>query len=123
MGERAELLDSSQMVVKQRTLRQNRSLHLLMNHIADGLNESGLSMMRVLKHNAEIPWTPEAAKEYLLRPIIIAMYNKSSTKELTTKEIGDAIDVLCGHLVMATGKVFEMPSLETLMNQDRVKHS
>ena len=94
-----------------------------MNHIADGLNESGLSMMRVLKHNAEIPWTPEAAKEYLLRPIIMAMYNKSSTKELTTKEIGDAIDVLCAHLVTVTGKVFEMPRIETLINQDRVKHS
>ena len=125
MGERSSVLGSTQMVVERpkRTQRQNRSLHLLMTNIADELNESGLSMMRVLKHNAEIPWTPEAVKEYLLRPIIVAMHTKHSTTELDTKQIGEAIDVLCMHLAMTTGKVFEMPSLESLMNQDRVKHN
>lgn len=122
MAERESILAEPQMVVdKQRTLRQNRSLHLLMGQIADSLNDSGLSMMRVLSVNAEIPWTPEAAKEYLLRPFIKAMYKKESTTQLTTKEVGNAIEAMCVHLVMVTGKSFEMPSIESLINQSRVK--
>lgn len=105
---------------KQRTKRQNRSMHLLMAHIADGLNESGLYMQRVLKHDAEIQWTPEAAKNYLLRPFIRAMYGKESTTDLTTDEIGKAMDMMIDHLAKTTGKVFEIPSIDALINEQRI---
>lgn len=106
---------------KQRTLRQNRSLHKLMGDIASELNDSGLYMQMVLKHNAEIWWTPETTKEYLLRPFIRAMYQKESTTELDTKQIGDAMNAMCDHLAKTTGKSFELPSIETLINNQRVK--
>ena len=104
---------------KPRTLTQNASLHLLLTQIANELNDSGLYMQRVLKQDAEIQWTPEAAKEYLLRPFIIAMYQKNSTTQLTTKEIGDAMNAMCDHLAKATGKSFEIPSIESLINKGR----
>ena len=105
---------------KQRTLKQNKSLHLLMTHIADELNESGLSMMRVLSRQAEIPWTPTSAKDYLFRPFIHAMYSKDSTTKLTTKEIGDAMNAMCDHLAKVTGKVFEIPSIDSLIDNQRL---
>ena len=106
---------------KQRTNRQNRSLHKLMGEVAGELNDSGLYMQMVLKHNAEIWWTPEMAKDYLLRPFIRAMYGVESTTELDTKQIGDAMNAMCDHLAKTTGKSFEIPSIEAILNSERIK--
>ena len=105
-----------------RTLAQNRSLHLLMTQISDGLNDSGLYMQRVLRHDAEIAWTPEAVKEYLFRPFITAMYSISSTKDLDTKQIGDAMNMMLDHLAKVTGKSFDIPSIESLLINERINH-
>ena len=106
---------------KQRTPRQNASLHLLLTHIADELNDSGLYMQQVLKHDAEIPWSPEMVKQLLYRPFIRAMYQKESTKDLDTKQIGDSMNTMCDHLAKTTGKAFEIPSIESLMLQQQLK--
>lgn len=60
-------------------------------------------------------------KDYLLRPFIKAMYNKDSTTELNTKEIGDAMDAMLDHLAKTTGKAFCIPSIESLINNERAK--
>lgn len=97
----------------KRTERQNRAMHLLMTQIASELNDSGLYMQKVLKHDADIEWTSVAVKEYLLRPFMRAMYNIESTTELDTKQIGDAMDAMLHHLAKVTGLAFEIPSQET----------
>ena len=106
---------------KQRTQRQNKAMHLMLTQLADELNASGKTMMRVLSQTAEIPWTDVSAKEYLLRPIIRAMYNKNSTKELTTKELTKATDFLLDHIAKTTGLSLDFPSLESLMLQEQLK--
>ena len=104
---------------KQRSIRQNKSLHLLMTQLADELNASGKTMMQVLKQGAEIQWTDYSTKEYLLRPFIKAMYGKESTKTLTTKELSKATEAMLDHVAQTTGVALMFPSLETLMeNQD-----
>ena len=100
---------------KKRTLNQNSALHLLLGQLATELNNSGKYMMEVLRHDAEIAWTPEAAKEYLLRPFIKAMYNKSSTTELTTKELSIATEAMLDHVAKTTGLALEFPSIDSLM--------
>lgn len=106
---------------KQRTLRQNKALHLLMTQLADELNNHGKTMMRVLNQTADIPWTDVSTKEYLLRPIIRAMYGKTSTTELTTKELTKATDFLLDHVAKTTGVALNFPSLETLMMESQLK--
>lgn len=82
-----------------RTIAQNRSIHKWAEELADELNNAGLDMRQVLKPEVDIPWDKETIKRYLIHPIIRAMYEKESTKDLTTKELSRAVDVLHRHLL------------------------
>ena len=101
---------------KQRTLQQNRALHKLFGMISEQLNLAGLDVRMVLKPGIEISWTPDMVKEYLWRPIQKAMLNKTSTTELTTKEIDEAFAPLKHHLAEKFGIEQEFPSLESIIN-------
>jgi len=83
---------------KQRTLTQNRALHLFLGMLADDLNAAGLDMRRVLKHDVDIPWTTESCKEFLWRPIQSAMLNKESTTEADRQEYTQVHEVLSRYL-------------------------
>jgi len=83
---------------KQRTLTQNRALHLFCQWLADTLNEAGLDMRKTLREDVEVPWTQASVKEYLWRPIQKAMTDKHSTTEITTVEPTDIHAVLSRHL-------------------------
>lgn len=62
----------------QRTKQQNRALHVLFRMMSDLLNENGLDMRKTLKPGVDIPWSPEAVKEFLWRPVQEAQFNKHS---------------------------------------------
>ena len=66
--------------------------------LADTLNAAGLDQRKVLKPSVSIPWTQEAAKEQLWRPIQEAMFEKTSTTELSMGEVGRVEEVLVRHL-------------------------
>lgn len=85
-------------VAKQRTLTQNRALHLFCGWLAEALNAAGYDMRRTLKHDVEMPWTASAVKDYLWRPIQIALTDKESTTEITTVEPTAIHEVLSRHL-------------------------
>ena len=72
---------------KQRTLQQNKALHLLFTLIAETLNDAGLDMRAVLKPGVEIPWSGETVKDYIWKPIQKIQIGKEHTADLTTKEI------------------------------------
>lgn len=67
----------------QRTSAQNRALHLAFTHLADVLNDAGLSMRVLLKPEVDIPWTQYTIKEHLFKPFMKIMTGKESTKELS----------------------------------------
>lgn len=108
---------------KQRTLRQNKALHLLMTQLAQELNDHGKTMMEVLRHEAEIEWTDYSTKEFLLRPFIKAMYGKNSTTQLTTKELSAASEAMLDHVAKVTGVALNFPSIEDIINQQRINES
>ena len=85
------------------TDRQRRSLHLWLTRLADQLNLAGLDQRKVLKPSVSIPWTQEAAKEQLWRPIQQAMFEKRSTTELSKTEVGKVEEVLARHLAERFG--------------------
>ena len=76
---------------KQRTLTQNRALHLYFQLVADTLNDAGLDMRVVLKPEIDIPWSKNTVKEFLWKRIQEIQLRKASTTELTTKEIDRSI--------------------------------
>jgi hypothetical protein len=87
----------------QRTLSQNRALHLFLAQLCEVLNEAGLDMRTVLKQDVEIPWTVGSAKEHLWRPIQKALTEKRSTTEITTVEPTIIHETLCRHLASKLG--------------------
>ena len=106
---------------KTRTNRQNSALHLYFSMLADELNSAGLDMRKTLKPAVEIPWSGKTVKEYIWRPIMTAQLNKTSTTEMTTKEIDEVLNTITRHLGEKFGLSVEFPSIETLINNQRTK--
>lgn len=100
---------------QQRTISQNRALHLYFTQLAETLNDAGLDMRKVLKPGIDIPWTSKSIKEFLWRPIQESLLHKESTTELTTVEIDKVLDVITRHLGEKFGVAQEFPSIETIM--------
>jgi hypothetical protein len=99
---------------KQRTIQQNRALHLYFQLLAERLNEAGLDMRVVLKPTVEIPWTKESVKDHLWRPVQEIYLRKDSTTELTTEEINKVYEVLNRFLGEKLGISEPFPSIEQL---------
>ncbi len=102
---------------RQRTEAQNRSLHRYFEILSDFLNDAGLDQRRVLKQSVNIPWTREAIKEQLWKPIQELQLAKKSTTELTTKEIDVILDTLISHLGEKFGVTLpSFPSIQNLIH-------
>ena len=100
---------------RERTLTQNRAMHLWFTMVADALNDAGLDMRTVLKPEIEIPWTESTVKNHLWRPVQKAMLDKESTADLTTKELTEVEQVLSRHLAEKHGIHVPFPSIEEEM--------
>ncbi len=82
-----------------RTKKQNDSLHLYFQQVADTLNDAGLDMRKVLKPTVEIPWSKDAVKEHMWQPIQKFLLGKESTTELLRYEdITKVYEVMNRHL-------------------------
>ena len=82
-----------------RTLAQNKAIHLMNTWIANELNNAGLDQKKVIK--ADIPWTKDAVKLLIVKPIMKSMYQKDSTTDLnkSNKEIEHPYDVIMLSLI------------------------
>ena len=101
---------------RQRTLQQNKALHLYFSLVAERLNDAGLDMRVVLKPEVEIPWSKDTVKNFLWRPIQELQLGKKSSTELTTKEIDKVFDTMNRHL--AKHGIHEaFPSIEEIMRK------
>ncbi len=88
---------------RQRTLTQNRALHLWLGMLADTLNAAGLDMRKVLRQDIDLPWNTDNAKEHLWRPIQEAVISKSSTVDADRIEYSKVFEVLTHHLSTKLG--------------------
>lgn len=98
----------------QRTDQQRKALEVFCKLLADTLNEAGLDQRKVLKPSIAIPWTQEAVKEQLWRPIQVALYNKRSTTELTKQELDPVHETLMRHL----GQTFHIEHIPFPSHED-----
>jgi len=77
-----------------RTEKQNNAMHLWFRQMAEQLNDAGYANKHPFNDQIEIPFTEGLVKEMLYKPIIKAMYQKTSTTKLTGRELSEAAEVL-----------------------------
>ncbi len=94
---------------RKRTPSQNNSLHKYCDELAEELNNAGMDMRAVIKDEVEIPWTKESVKEYLWKPLQKAMFQKESTTELNTVQVGKVYEVLNKTIGERTGIYVSWP--------------
>lgn len=89
---------------------QNKALHLFCRLLAGALNDAGFSVIKTMKVDAEIPWTPSLIKELIWRPVQVAMFNKKSTTSLNKMEISDVYETINRHIAERHGVSVPFPS-------------
>lgn len=98
---------------RQRTLTQNRALHMFCDNLAKALNDAGLDMKRVIKQDVDIPWTGDTAKNYLWRPIQKAVTGLDSTTKPEASQYSAIYEVLNRHLSQKFGISVPFPERES----------
>jgi hypothetical protein len=88
---------------KSRTLTQNRALHKFCDILAITLNDAGLDQKKLLKPSIDIPWTQNAVKEMLWRPVQVAVTGIKSTTKPEASQYSAIYEVLNRHLSMKHG--------------------
>lgn len=99
---------------KQRTPKQNDSMHLGFRQVAEELNEKNYSVeaaLEAMNWNIEVEWTEELVKEILFKRIAKIMYGVDSTKDLKTVELQRVWEAMSRGLAK-TGVCVEFPSEE-----------
>lgn len=81
---------------KQRTLKQNKSLHLYCKMLSEALNDAGISQ-GVFLHGLEVDNSPESIKA-VFREIGKTKYLENSTAKLSTKEMTDVWEEINRHI-------------------------
>jgi hypothetical protein len=97
---------------KSRTLTQNRALHKFCDLLAIALNDAGLDQKKLLKPSIDIPWTQNAVKEMLWRPVQVAVTGIKSTTKPETSQYSAIYEVLNRHLSMKHGISVSWPTKE-----------
>jgi hypothetical protein len=101
-----------------RTSKQNRALHLWIRKLVLELDNAGLDMKAVLKPTVDIPWTDALAKQYLWKPVQMAMLGKESTKELETDEVSKVYETLNRHMANKFGVSIPFPEIFRLLYEE-----
>jgi len=83
---------------KQRTPQQNKALHVYCRLVSEAFNTAGLDMRKVLKEDIEIPWNMELVKEFIWRPVQLAVIGEESTAEAHRGDYNAVFEVLSRHL-------------------------
>ena len=80
----------------ERSSQQNRALHLFFRMVADQLNELGLEFHYSGLKGLELTtrYTEDIVKNFVWRPIQIAMFDKESTRKINHEEINEILDVI-----------------------------
>ena len=103
---------------EQRTLQQNKALHVYFELVAKALNDAGYDIQKTIeKSPIDIAWSRESVKELLWRPIQKTIHGKQSTTELDKhKEIDIVWENLNRFLASLGVESVNFPSLEEIMN-------
>lgn len=108
---------------KQRTIQQNKALHLWFDKVAKFFNKAGLDMRKALDPEIDIPWQKETVKDYLWRPIQRELLGIESTIDLKRKNIDEVYNVLNRHFAEKFKVHIPFPSLEEILLQQNEQNT
>ena len=78
-----------------RTIPQNSSGHAWFDLLAQSLNDAGYTLNSDEVLRMDVPWTKDAVKTYLFKPVMRKMYpQKTSTTQLTKSEWSTVVEAL-----------------------------
>jgi hypothetical protein len=109
------------MTTEKRTLSQNAAMHLYFQLLAEGLNDAGLDMKKVLKPSVAIPWTKQSIKNHLWKPVQLAMFDTESTKKLEKKQVSMVYETLNRHMSTEFSTGLHFPCVDEAMLRDLTK--
>jgi len=95
---------------RQRTGKQNNSIHKYFELLANELNEKGLDMRKMLHPEIDIPWDKNSVKKHIWTVIQKAMFGTTSTTRLKTDEVSKIYDVLNRSLIERHDVYIQFPS-------------
>jgi len=99
---------------KQRTLTQNKAMHLYCGQLADTLNEAGYDFRKTIKHDVDVPWSADLVKDFMCRPIQKALTGLDSTTKPERKQYGEIYEVLNRHTSQKLGVFVPWPCKENM---------
>jgi len=95
---------------EQRTDKQNNSIHLYCQLLADALNNAGLDVQKTLDMSLSIGWTKVLVKMFIWAKVQKAMYGTTSTTELDTKQVSAVYDTINRYLSDSKGVSVAFPN-------------
>ena len=100
-----------------RTTKQNSALHMLFTIISEQLNEMGVEFQYsgISGKSFSTRHTPNLVKEFVWRPLQIALFDIKSTTKINTQQINEIVDVLAKYFA-EKGIVIQFPSKEQIEN-------
>lgn len=105
--------DEIEMAAGDRTSQQNKALWKYCALLAKALNDAGLDQRTYpFKDELSIPFSKESVMSIFWRPVQTAMLGKSSTRDLTTKEVNLVYEAIDRAMSERTGVHVEFPSRE-----------
>jgi len=102
-----------------RTTRQNSALHKFFEIISYQLNELGMEFnySGISGKELSLMYTPELVKEFIWRPIQLALFDINSTSKIDTDQMNKIIDVITKFFAERGVEIY-FPSIETLLNEE-----
>ncbi len=117
------LLDNKQLielkqVTNNRSQQQNKALHVYYTLISAELNDKNMEYQYtgITGNIFELRYTPDLVKNFVWRPIQIALFDIKSTTKINTQQINDIIDVI-SNFFADREIVIEFPSIDSLLNK------
>jgi hypothetical protein len=107
--------------MKQRTVQQNKAIHLYCEHLAKELNDSGYDIKKTLRQDIEVPWSMITVKELIFKTVLKAQLGKDSTTKMTTKEIDLIVNTITRYMGEKFGLEVDFPSVESQAMKELLK--
>ena len=108
-------------ISSSRTLQQNKALHLYFIFVAEELNNLGITFQYkgIKGMDFEMPYTAARVKEYIWKPIQMALFGFESTTKLTTDKINKIYDII-NKFFCEKGIYIEFPNKD-MQNGEQIK--
>lgn len=102
-----------------RSIKQNRSLHKFFMMLSDELNNLGIEYqyIGISGRQFSLMYTLDLVKQFIWKPIQVALFDFESTTKLDTIQMNQIIDVITKFFA-DRGVVITFPSMDSLIDND-----